>query len=65
MCDPLLALALGSLFTRGERLWCGLGLYELVAAIECRWDEPVELKTFFAIAHAGTAEVLSASSEGQ
>jgi hypothetical protein len=41
----------------GDKLWCGLPLHELVAAIEDQWDEGARLKGFFVIAHATNNEV--------
>ncbi len=41
----------------GDKLWCGLPLHELVAAIEDQWEEGARLKGFFVIAHATNNEV--------
>jgi hypothetical protein len=48
---------LDKLFGRwGEKLWCGLAMHELVKSIQDQWEDPVELRTFFAIAHAANNE---------
>ncbi len=41
----------------GDRLWCGLPLHKLVAAIEDQWEEGARLKGFFVIAHATNNEM--------
>lgn len=40
----------------GEKLWCGLAVPELVDAIEGQWEQPQELRGFFALAHAANNE---------
>jgi hypothetical protein len=53
---------LDKLFGRwGNRLWCGLAMHELIAAIEDQWkegDRRQELKGFFHIAHANNSETM-------
>lgn len=48
---------LDKLFGRwGDKLWCGLAMHELIASIEDQWEDPAELRSFFAIAHAANNE---------
>jgi hypothetical protein len=45
----------------GDKLWCGLPMHEVIAAIEDQWEEGDrrnELKGFFRIAHANNVETM-------
>jgi hypothetical protein len=45
----------------GDKLWCGMPLHKLVAAVEDEWDQPEILHGFFAIAHAANNETQHSS----